>query len=403
MQALLRYLFRTKDGLTNEQTREYLFLKTAYPNAAAVHILYAVVFAWSGVIWLAWYNVIVAIAFGLATTVWHRFKNPLWLFVPLWLVEIPIHALLGTLITGVLTMFWVVPISSAVSCLLITTFSWRARVLLAGSLTIYSGILLSFGFFAQPVSPLPTPAAITLFLFNFQILASVVLYTGIVHRLVQVAEARQQEEFDRAEGLLLNILPGSISARLKSGERVIAEEHEAVSIVFADIADFTAFSAKLSPTQLVETLNLVFSEFDEISDRHGAEKIKTIGDAYMVVVGVPDARQNHAEAAVDLAVEMLQAAADVSQRTHFEIKLRIGVNSGPVVAGVIGQRKFAYDLWGDAVNVASRMESHGTPGMVLITEATAALLSEKYNVVPQGIRDVKGKGMMPVFSVETAA
>ena len=139
-----------------------------------------------------------------------------------------------------------------------------------------------------------------------------------------------------------------------------------------------------------------------ISDRHGAEKIKTIGDAYMVVVGVPDARRNHAEAAVDLACEMQKAATALRQRTHFEVKLRIGVNSGPVVAGVIGQRKFAYDLWGDAVNVASRMESHGEPGMILVTEATAALLPQKYSIVPQGVRDVKGKGAMPVLSVEAA-
>ncbi len=394
-------MLATPDGLTNEQAREYLFFKIGYANASVVHTVYAIGFALSVMPWLAWYNVVVAIGFGLGALVWQRLRNPLWLFVPLWLIEIPFHALLGTITTGVLTFFWVVPIASAVPSLLITSFSWAIRIFLASVLTLYSGFLFSLGFFHEPAAALPTWAAFAFFLFNFQILAAMIFYIGIVQRVVQIAEERQQEEFNRAENLLLNILPSSVAARLKEGEQTIAEDHEEVSIVFADIANFTAASSKLSPAQLVETLNIVFSEFDKISDRHGAEKIKTIGDAYMVVVGVPVARKSHAEAAVDLAREMQSAAEVLSQRTHFEIKLRIGINSGPVVAGVIGHRKFAYDLWGDAVNVASRMESHGTPGMILITEGTAALLSEKYVVVTQGVREVKGKGAMPVFSVET--
>lgn len=399
MRELLQYFLKTPDGLTNEEVREHLFFRIGYPNAAGVHFFYSVVFALNDITWLAWYNIAVAAAFSLGAVFWNRFESPLWVFIPLWLIEIPFHAFLGTITVGVLSMFWVVPIASAVPCLLIPSLSWPIRILLASSLTVFSGGLFSMGFIFHPTTPLPTFSAFALFLCNFQILAALIVYVGLVQRVVQVAEARQQEEFERAEGLLLNILPSSVAERLKDGARVIADNHKDVSVVFADIVDFTAASSKLSPAQLVETLNLVFSEFDKISDRHGAEKIKTIGDAYMVVVGVPDERRNHAEAAVDLACEMQQAATYLSLQTHFEVKLRVGVNSGPVVAGVIGQRKFAYDLWGDAVNVASRMESHGAPGTILITEATAVLLPDRYTVVPEGFREVKGKGSMPVFSV----
>ncbi|MCA0928807.1 adenylate/guanylate cyclase domain-containing protein [Ruegeria profundi] len=400
MKALLQFLLKVPDGLSSEQERLHVFFRFGYANAAIVHLLYSVVFALNGVTWLAWYNVAVTALFVLGAVIWSRLANPLWLFVTLWIIEIPLHALLGTLATGVMTMFWIVPITTAILSLITPSFSWLTRTVLACCSTIYVGFLFSLGFMMQPSTPLTTASEIVLFLFNYAILGAMVFYVGAAQHLVQIAEAKQQEEFDRAEGLLLNILPASIAQRLKSGERVIADNHKEVSVVFADIVDFTSVSSKLTPAQLVETLNLVFSEFDTLSERHGAEKIKTIGDAYMVVVGVPNDRHNHAEAAVNLAREMQAAVAFLRDKAHFDLRLRVGINSGPVVAGVIGQRKFAYDLWGDAVNVASRMESHGEPGMIMITQVTADLLPDSYKVIPQGKRDVKGKGQMSVFSVE---
>lgn len=403
LKSLIKFLLSVPEGLTSEYARQHIYFKIGYPNAAIVHFIYAVVFAANGTVFLAWYNIVASGIFALGALIWPRFRNPLWLLVPLWFIEIPTHALLGTLMTGVGTLFWIVPVVSVIVCLITPQFSWPTRIILAAALTVWVGVLSSLGFVVQPMATLSTASLVVLFLCNFFVLVALIFYVGAAQHLVQIAEARQKDEFDRAEALLLNILPDRIAQRLKSGERVIADEHKEVSIVFADIVDFTTAAAKLSPSQLVETLNAVFSEFDSISDRHGAEKIKTIGDAYMVVVGAPDAKRNHAEAAVDLALDMQKAVVSLSEKTHFEISLRIGVNSGPVVAGVIGQRKFAYDLWGDAVNVASRMESIGDPGMILITETTANLLPERLLVKPLGVRDVKGKGLMPVFGVESAS
>ena len=390
------------DGLSGEYARQHIFFKIGYPNAASAHLIYAVIFAMNGVAVLAWYNFAVSALFALGAKYWSKIRNPLWLFVLLWLIEIPFHALLGTLMTGAHTLFWIIPAASAIASLIMPQFSWPMRIVLASTLTVYAGVVCSLGFFIPPTASLTKTSEILFFLCNFGVLTALIFYVGAAQRIVQLAEARLTEEFERAEGLLLNILPVTVAKRLKDGEGVIADDHKEVSVVFADIVDFTAASSRLTPGKLVETLNMVFSAFDELSDRHGAEKIKTIGDAYMVAVGIPDARRNHAEAAVDLALEMQKTAVSLSKRTDFDIRLRIGVNSGPVVAGVIGQRKFAYDLWGDAVNVASRMESHGEPGMIMITEATADLLPERFTVVPQGMREVKGKGSMPVFSVEPA-
>jgi class 3 adenylate cyclase len=402
LKTLFDYLLAVPDGLSSEEARQYIFFKIGYPNGASIHLLYCIIFAMNGVAFLAWYNLVVTGLFTLGALTWSRFRNPLWLFVLLWIIEIPLHALLGTLATGIQTMFWIVPISSAVLSLIIPSFSWPVRIVLASILTIYVGFLFSLDFITEPASPLTTSSEVALFLSNYVVLGAIIMYVGSAQRLVQIAEARQQEEFDRAEDLLLNILPVTIVQRLKDGETVIADDHKEVSVVFADIVDFTDASSRLTPAEVVQTLNTVFSEFDAISDRYGAEKIKTIGDAYMVVVGAPKGRRNHPEVAVDLALAMQKAAASLGGKTHFDVKLRIGVNSGPAVAGVIGQRKFVYDLWGDAVNVASRMDSLSEPGMILITDATANLLSQRFKVIPQGVRDVKGKGSMPVFSVEYA-
>jgi len=161
-------------------------------------------------------------------------------------------------------------------------------------------------------------------------------------------------------------------------------------------------SATMAPEEVVGLLDDVFSLFDDLVLERGLEKIKTIGDAYMVVAGLPEPREDHANAMVALALDMLDVAEEINASGVFPFQMRIGINSGPVVAGVIGDRKFAYDLWGDTVNVASRMESHSQPGIIQITEATRSRLSQPVSVAPLGDIEIKGKGTMPTFAVARA-
>jgi guanylate cyclase len=195
----------------------------------------------------------------------------------------------------------------------------------------------------------------------------------------------------RSERLLQNMLPASIAERLKRNPGAIADHFDAVSVLFADIVGFTPLSEELTPAELVDLLNRVFSAFDALVLELKLEKIKTIGDAYMVVAGVPQPRADHAHAAAELALRMREALSKIAEG---KLALRIGINSGPVVAGVIGTTKYSYDLWGDTVNTASRMESHGAPHEIHLTDACRSALGDAFELSDRGVIDVKGKGPM---------
>ncbi|MDY7020418.1 MAG: adenylate/guanylate cyclase domain-containing protein [Cyanobacteriota bacterium] len=218
----------------------------------------------------------------------------------------------------------------------------------------------------------------------------------------RTAELRMEKE--RFEKLLLNILPKPIAEKLKRGEKIIASAREEVTILFADVVGFTTISTQITPIQLVKLLNQLFSSFDYLTEKYNLEKIKTIGDAYMVVGGLPLPQENHAEAIADLALEMqkvmenFETQAILGNLTNWEgFKIRIGINTGSVVAGVIGIKKFSYDLWGDAVNIASRMESSGKSGRIQVTEATYKRLKYRYDLEPRGEISVKGRGNMKTY------
>lgn len=211
---------------------------------------------------------------------------------------------------------------------------------------------------------------------------------------VAAALSREQE---RSERLLLNILPAEIAERLKGEHRTMADGYAEVSILFGDIVGFTKMSATISPEQLVELLNKLFSRFDMLCDEYGVEKIKTIGDAYMVCAGLPIPRPDHAEAIADMALGMQVALAEHNREFGSNLKIRIGINTGPVVAGVIGLKKFIYDLWGDTVNLASRMESHGVPDGIQVSAATREKLIEQFEFTSRGLIEIKGMGAIEAW------
>lgn len=241
---------------------------------------------------------------------------------------------------------------------------------------------------------------------HIELIARIRYHSKAYIRLLQRNEAYQvmqdylkqlELEQQKSEKLLLNILPKAISEKLKKGEETIAESFSAVSVLFADIVGFTELSASISAIELVYLLNKIFSRFDRLTERYGLEKIKTIGDAYMVVSGLPIIRDDHAESLADMALDMQSEIAEFRSEAGLKIRIRIGIHSGPVVAGIIGTKKFIYDLWGDTVNTASRMESHGIPDEIQLSNATYELLKDKYVIEKRGSLYVKGKGEMTTY------
>jgi adenylate cyclase len=228
------------------------------------------------------------------------------------------------------------------------------------------------------------------FVRTFDILNIVVVSAVAMFLLVTFARGRDTAQA-RVETLLLNVLPAEVAQRLQSDPNSIADHFDEASILFADVVDFTPLSSRLDAREVVSLLDRLFTSFDELVDRYEVEKIKTIGDCYMVAAGVPRERPDHAHALAGLALEMRECARTCLP-DRSDLRLRIGISSGPVVAGVIGRRRFLYDLWGDTVNMASRMESHGTPDEIQITRSTWELLRDDFVTEPIGLVDVKGKG-----------
>lgn len=264
------------------------------------------------------------------------------------------------------------------------------------ALVIIGALLEPFG---RPACNLPPVMRTIFFVMNIgctSTVAFVLLQYFVTQRNANLRLLHLEQE--KSENLLLNILPKEIADILKNENRTIADHYDGVSILFADVVNFTPMSALMTPVELVELLNGVFSYFDTLVGKYGLEKIKTIGDCYMVAAGVPQPRPDHAHVLTHMALEV---------QNHFsrhrfggrKLAFRIGINSGPVVAGVIGRMKFIYDLWGDAVNTASRMESHGVGGRIQVTEATYELIKDDFVCEPRGTVNVKGKGKMEVWHV----
>ena len=246
----------------------------------------------------------------------------------------------------------------------------------------------------RTVAPLPEPVRIGFFVIN----VAGPLFTAMV-ALVYFLRQRDAATA-RSEELLLNVLPASVADRLKRGSSMVADRHEAASVLFADIVSFTAFAEQTAPERVVELLGRVFETLDDLTARHGLEKIKTLGDGYMAVAGVPQPRADHARAAAAMAVEIEPALRTALGADWPSLHVRVGIASGPLVAGVIGSRRFSYDLWGDTVNTAARMAGLAEPGSVVVADSTAGLLDGAATLEAHGETEVKGKGPMKVWHLK---
>jgi guanylate cyclase len=257
---------------------------------------------------------------------------------------------------------------------------------------------------SQEPADLPSRIVIGFFVMNV-IGTSLSAYVMLGYFVEQRQRAHRELEAERArsERLLLNVLPEPIAERLKADSGVIAEQYAEVSVAFADLVGFTEHSATMAPDELVALLDRIFTAFDGLADAEGVEKIKTIGDAYMLAGGLPEPRADHLQAVARTALAMRDEIAAIARRTGQDwLDLRIGLDTGPAVAGVIGRRKFIYDLWGDTVNTASRMESHGLPGQIQVTERVASAIAPGFSVRSRGVIEVKGKGPMPTYLLDRA-
>ena len=289
------------------------------------------------------------------------------------------HVALGGYANSGAYMMW--SITVVMNAALVLGRRWTAAFCM-----IFIVLAVAFGFLEDTLAagrPAPDPA-LTKALFTI-VLVGVIVLTAPV--FVFVLE-RLGFERGRSESLLLNVLPREVAAELKERGETTARRFDSISVLFADIVGFTPMSEQMDPEEMVDRLNEVFTHFDTLAERYGVEKIRTIGDNYMVASGVPIPREDHAKALAQMALEMIDYAEDGP------LSFRIGINSGPVVAGVIGTKKFQYDVWGDTVNTASRMESHGEPGRIQISEATYALINDEFICTQRGPIEVKGKGTL---------
>lgn len=274
---------------------------------------------------------------------------------------------------------------------------WRLHLISQlGAIVCYLGLYTIY----RPKFQLPISSYIEEGLYLFWT-GTICVFSVHLYEKLKKKEFRAKRELEiaqeQSERLLLNILPAVIAEQLKHQPTTIADNFHAVTVLFADIVGFTELSSRTSPSELVELLNQIFCLFDELAEIHSIEKIKTIGDAYMAVAGLPNYRSDHAFAIANMALDMQKSVLEFNQKNNLSFKIRMGISTGPVVAGVIGLKKFAYDLWGDTVNTASRMESHGIPDNIQVCEATYQLLKDKYLVEKRGLIKIKGKGEMMTY------
>ena len=363
------------------------------PLALIIHLLYIPLFYWMGLPVLVIYNMVSTGAWFLVLHLVRRVRfNEAWCVFS---VEILIQAILCVQYAG-----WSFGFQYYLFTLVGISFLLPNNARL--SMTIAVLAILEFGLLVLWANDSPTHFS-TPFMFTCRVINSccafsILLFIETFHqKIILETEKKLGDAMATNEELLQNVFPTKVLQTLKDQKGIIAERFESATVLFADIVDFTPLSEKMSAIELVHLLDKLFSRFDALVRKHGLEKIKTIGDAYMVAAGVPVARVNHAELMADFALDFLECLRQFNLENNLELKMRIGINSGPVVAGVIGKWKFLYDLWGDCVNTAARMEGHGVPGEIQITECTRNLISDVFDIQERGFVEIKGKGLMKTY------
>jgi class 3 adenylate cyclase len=381
--------------LTGKERWSYGLYNIAIPLAWVVHFAFIFLFLYWQVFPLALFNVLSVLIWTLAFFTKQRLYLRLTFFMLYF--EVLAHAILCFLFLGwgfgyqyqIISVFvapFLIPIKKRESIF--------AAVIIAGVTAWAHQYTLTH----VPLAQIDTMQLNLMSLINM--IAGFVILVASLFYIVDIAERAEvnlEIEHRKSEALLNNVLPTAIAARLKQESTTIADNFSEASVLFADIAGFTPWAQRIPPEKVVGILNDVFSRFDELVDKYHLEKIKTIGDAYMVAAGIPLPRPDHGEAIAKFALEMRDVLAAYNQQMDTQLQLRIGISSGAVVAGVIGKRRFLYDLWGDSVNIASRMESHGAPGEIQISEDTERLLRDKFSIEERGVVEIKGKGLTKTY------
>jgi adenylate cyclase len=311
---------------------------------------------------------------------------------------------IGTAYLSIFTVCWLVGTGSGLqfyflvaACLVVLQLGVDRIFLAAILAAIAAGMVIALQFLVPRDTGVQPPWALSVNFVVTTISACVMIVTTVWYAVREIirAEAAMEVEYERSEALLANILPSSVADRLKDPSRnTIADKYDDASVLFADIAGFTERASDMAPDRLIRFLDRLYGDFDALVDKHGLEKIKVSGDSYMVVSGVPQPRADHVEALAAFALDMAEAASQLRDSRGEALPLRIGLASGPVVAGVVGSRRFFYDVWGDAVNVASRMESTDSIGRIQVPEDVYRRLKDDFVLQERGVVEVKGKGLM---------
>jgi len=381
--------------------RLYQIGRLTFPIGFLVHGFFIWLFTYLDVLEMAYFN---AGSTLLWVSVYLLIGRTRFIFTLTFLIflEVLLHALMAIYYVGPNLGFHYWLIAFVPSTALLFGFSFWRRIILSAAFVLAFVACVYYGQNYPPVYPQKGLFVDVLGIVNLlSAVANVAFISHVTKGISDKAEIGLALAHAQSEELLHNILPEKIASRLKKEGRTIADGFAQATILFADIVGFTKFSQTISPGKLVAILNDIFSRFDDLAEKHGLEKIKTIGDAYMVAAGIPEERKDHAQAMAQFALEMLDVLKAYGKETGIPIQIRVGINSGPVVAGVIGKRKFIYDLWGDSVNTAARMESHGESGQIQVTESTFHLLESDFNLTSRGAIEVKGKGKMTTYWLQS--